>query len=88
MITGGIISIIKKTSGSLRSLILHFAAGVVFSVVGVEIPPNVIKLHSPVTNCHRLYCGISNDDGCTKILWKAMHKKRRMQKPGSYLSAC
>lgn len=45
MIAGGIIAIIKKPSGNVRSLILHFAAGVVFSVVAVEILPDVIKIH-------------------------------------------
>jgi len=48
MILGGIIAIIKKPSGNLRSLILHFAAGVVFSVVAVEILPEVIHKKSPV----------------------------------------
>ncbi|MEP7231605.1 MAG: transporter [Ginsengibacter sp.] len=45
MIAGGVIAIIKKPSGNVRSLILHFAAGVVFSVVAVEILPDVIKMH-------------------------------------------
>ncbi len=45
MIAGGIIAIIKKPSGNVRSLILHFAAGVVFSVVAVEILPDVLKIH-------------------------------------------
>lgn len=48
MIAGGVIAIIKKPTGNMRSLILHFAAGVVFSVVGVEILPDVLKFHSPV----------------------------------------
>jgi zinc transporter, ZIP family len=48
MILGGIIAIIKKPSGNLRSLILHFAAGVVFSVVAVESLPEVIHKKSPV----------------------------------------
>jgi ZIP family zinc transporter len=48
MIAGGIIAIIKKPSGNVRSLILHFAAGVVFSVVAVEILPDVIKIHKAV----------------------------------------
>ncbi|MEO7121286.1 MAG: hypothetical protein ABIY62_09315 [Ginsengibacter sp.] len=48
MIAGGVIAIIKKPTGNMRSLILHFAAGVVFSVVGVEILPDLIKFHSPV----------------------------------------
>lgn len=48
MIIGGIVAIYKKPNGNIRSLILHFAAGVVFSVVAVEILPDVIKEHKPV----------------------------------------
>jgi ZIP family zinc transporter len=47
MIAGGVIAVIKKPGGNLRSLILHFAAGVVFSVVGVEILPDILKNHLP-----------------------------------------
>ena len=47
MIIGGVIAIIKKPDGNIRSLILHFAAGVVFSVVGVEILPDIVKNHLP-----------------------------------------
>lgn len=46
MITGGIIAILKKPNGNFRSLILHFAAGVVFSVVAVELLPDIVKNHS------------------------------------------
>ena len=48
MITGGIIAAYRKPGGSLRSFILHFAAGVVFSVVAVEILPDVMKNHQPL----------------------------------------
>lgn len=48
MVTGGIIAIVKQPGGNVRSLILHFAAGVVFSVVAVEILPDIIKNHLPV----------------------------------------
>lgn len=48
MIGGGIIAIIRKPSGNVRSFILHFAAGVVFSVVAVELLPDVVKTHAPV----------------------------------------
>ncbi|PZP47714.1 MAG: transporter [Pseudopedobacter saltans] len=47
MTVSGIIGIYKKTNGNVRSLILHFAAGIVFSVVAVEILPNVVKEHKP-----------------------------------------
>lgn len=47
MIAGGIIAVLRKPSGNVRSLILHFAAGVVFSVLGVELLPDVMKEHAP-----------------------------------------
>jgi ZIP family zinc transporter len=48
MVVGGILALVKKPGGNVRSLILHFAAGVIFSVVAVEIIPDVIRNHSPV----------------------------------------
>ena len=48
MIVGGLIAIVRRPNGNVRSLILHFAAGVVFSVVAVEILPDVVKGHAPV----------------------------------------
>lgn len=47
MILGGIFAIYKKPNGNIRSLILHFAAGVVFSVVAVELLPDIIREHKP-----------------------------------------
>lgn len=48
MIAGGVIAIVRKPNGSVRSLILHFAAGVVFSVIAVELLPDVVKTHAPI----------------------------------------
>lgn len=48
MITGGILAIVRKPDGNIRSLILHFAAGVVFSVVAVELLPDIVKTHAPL----------------------------------------
>lgn len=48
MIAGGIIAILRKPNGNIRSLILHFAAGVVFSVVAVELLPDIVKNHKPL----------------------------------------
>jgi len=48
MIAGGIIAIRRKPNGNVRSIILHFAAGVVFSVVAVELLPDIIKTHAPL----------------------------------------
>lgn len=48
MLIGGIVAVYKRPNGNVRSLILHFAAGVVFSVVAVELLPDIIKEHKPV----------------------------------------
>lgn len=48
MIAGGIIAIIRKPYDNIKSLILHFAAGVVFSVVAVELLPDIVKTHAPL----------------------------------------
>lgn len=48
MIAGGIVATLRKPNGNVRSLILHFAAGVVFSVVAVELLPDIVKTHAPL----------------------------------------
>lgn len=48
MIAGGVIAIVKTPNGNIRSLILHFAAGVVFSVVAVELLPDIVENHRPL----------------------------------------
>ncbi len=47
MVSGGVIALFKKPSKNIQSLILHFAAGVIFSVVAVEILPDIVKTHRP-----------------------------------------
>jgi len=48
MIAGGIAAMYLKINPSWRSAILHFAAGVVFSVVAVELLPDIVAKHSPI----------------------------------------
>lgn len=45
-VIGSVIAVFRPPSGKVRSMIQHFAAGVVFSVVAVELLPNVIKIHN------------------------------------------
>jgi len=45
---GGIIATYKKTPAAFRSIILHFAAGVIFSVVAVELLPDIIERNQPL----------------------------------------
>ena len=42
LLFGGIISVIKEPGTKVRSAILHFAAGVIFSVVSVELLPDIM----------------------------------------------
>lgn len=48
MIAGSVIAAFRVPGAALRSAILHFAAGVVFSVVAVELLPDIIKQHAPL----------------------------------------
>jgi zinc transporter, ZIP family len=48
IIVGGIVGLIKQPSAAFNSTVLHFAAGVVFSVAAVELLPDIIKEHSPI----------------------------------------
>ena len=43
-----LLRLFRQPNSNVRSLILHFAAGVVFSVVAVEILPNVVKGYAPM----------------------------------------
>lgn len=48
LVAGGVASLFWKPSAAWRSAILHFAAGVVFSVVAVELLPDIVKGHAPL----------------------------------------
>jgi ZIP family zinc transporter len=48
IVFGGVVGLIKKPSGAFNSAVLHFAAGVVFSVVAVELLPDIVKEHAPI----------------------------------------
>jgi ZIP family zinc transporter len=43
--SGGLIALYRPPGAALKSFVLHFAAGVVFSVVAVELLPDMIKIH-------------------------------------------
>ena len=48
MIIGGAVAVWRPPNAKWRSAILHFAAGVVFSVVAVELLPDVVSRHRPL----------------------------------------
>ncbi len=45
---GGVISLVKKPNAQIRSAVVHFAAGVVFSVVSVELLPYIMAKHDTI----------------------------------------
>ncbi len=47
LVASGLIAYRYPPGAVLRSTILHFAAGVVFSVVAVELLPDIVKRHVP-----------------------------------------
>lgn len=60
LIAGGIIVLYRKPSKAIQSIILHFAAGVVFSVVAVELLPDMIKIHDPIAIIAGFILGIAS----------------------------
>ena len=47
-VTGAAVSALRPPGPKLRGVIQHFAAGVVFSVVAVELLPDIVRKHRPV----------------------------------------
>lgn len=47
-IVGAIVALVKEPTPKIQSCIQHFAAGVVFSVVAVEVLPDIVKRHAPL----------------------------------------
>lgn len=48
LLVGGAAALLWRPSAAARSALLHFAAGVVFSVVAVELLPDIVKEHLPL----------------------------------------
>ena len=48
MVLGALLTVLRPPGRLFRSAVLHFAAGVVFSVVAVELLPDIIRKHAPV----------------------------------------
>ncbi|EDM34562.1 hypothetical protein PBAL39_11210 [Pedobacter sp. BAL39] len=60
LIAGGASVLYRKPNAAVQSVILHFAAGVVFSVVAVELLPDMIKIHDPIAIIAGFILGIAS----------------------------
>jgi ZIP family zinc transporter len=48
LLASGAVAAFRTPRAAIRSALLHFAAGVVFAVVAVEIVPDIMKDHQPI----------------------------------------
>ncbi len=48
MVAGALLAAWRTPGPKLRSTLLHFAAGVVFAVVAVDLLPDIMKRHAPI----------------------------------------
>ncbi|AGY58284.1 ZIP family metal transporter [Gloeobacter kilaueensis] len=64
IVAGGIFAAFKPPQASARSIIQHFAAGVLFSSIGVELLPNIVREHAPV----EVILGFSTGVGAMLVL--------------------
>ena len=67
MIAGGIIAAYRPPGAKLRSVLQHFAAGVVFSVVAVELLPDIMKEHNAVATSIGFALGVAVMLGLKKL---------------------
>jgi ZIP family zinc transporter len=47
-LAGGIVTLIRPPGERMRNVIMHFAAGVVFALVAVELLPDIVERHAPL----------------------------------------
>lgn len=55
----GLVATVRPTGGKVRSAVLHFAGGVVFSVVAVELIPDLLREHAPVLTAVGFATGVA-----------------------------
>ncbi len=68
LVVSGLVATVRTPGPKVRSAILHFAAGVVFSVVAVELIPDLLRDHRPVETALGFTLGIVTMLGLRSIL--------------------
>lgn len=82
IILGGTIALVFKPSAAIYSIILHFSAGVVSSVVAVELLPDIVKIHDPLRITIGFLMGIIVMLAIMYYTGKLERKQERKDKPG------
>lgn len=76
MVVGAVMAIIRPPGAAIRSAILHFAAGVVFSVVAVELLPDIVARHRPLEVGLGFAIGVGVMLGLRSFTRKAAEKEK------------
>lgn len=67
-LVAGMIATLRPPGARLRGAILHFAGGVVFSVVAVELIPDLLREHAPVYTAVGFALGVATMLGVRALL--------------------
>ncbi|HKQ05626.1 MAG TPA: transporter [Blastocatellia bacterium] len=78
-ITGATLATFKPPGPMLRSYIQHFAAGVVFSVVAVELLPDVVREHAPLQVIIGFALGVAVMVGIRSVTAKVEQKTEQVE---------
>jgi ZIP family zinc transporter len=81
MVLGAVIAIIRPPGPAIRSAILHFAAGVVFSVVAVELLPDIVARHRPLEVGLGFAIGVGVMLALRSLTRKAAEKEKAVPTP-------
>jgi ZIP family zinc transporter len=81
MVAGAVIAIIRPPGPAIRSAILHFAAGVVFSVVAVELLPDIVARHRPLEVGLGFAIGVGVMLALRSLTRKAAEKEKAVPTP-------
>ncbi|MBO3272054.1 ZIP family metal transporter [Hymenobacter defluvii] len=87
MVAGAVIAIIRPPGAAIRSAILHFAAGVVFSVVAVELLPDIVARHRPLEVGLGFAIGVGVMLALRSLTRKAAEKEKAAPTPPAALRA-
>lgn len=80
MIAGAALAVWRAPGPRLRSAILHFAAGVIFSVVAVELLPDIVQQHAPYEVALGFGLGVATMLGL-RYLTQRLEKPADLQQP-------
>ncbi|MCB2410986.1 ZIP family metal transporter [Hymenobacter lucidus] len=81
MVAGAVMAIIRPPGAAIRSAILHFAAGVVFSVVAVELLPDIVARHRPLEVGLGFAIGVAVMLALRSFTRKAAEKEKSLPTP-------